>query len=251
MVGVFLAEKEPRYLHFLKQDFTSARGARRSALPVLFTSTCVGVNGASQLARYAAGARAVEALCCLESSKKTSLAIHCVALLGLQHGTFSYIFFGFCWEGWKRNGRGIYVVLSLQLFGSLSVDSVIDSEYFFDSYSDFQWNHMFPSWTMGHAMVWDFRQEMVTLLGLVLKEYVAYDDWLGLIFVLSIYWCLIYIVMISPHQHTVTPVFFVLTYADWYGWGVRFDRQIVGQKCITHPLGEPRWAMKTLVVWVV
>ena len=51
-------------------------------LPVLFTSTAVSVNGAAQLAQYAAGARALEAFCARERccNDRTGCDVRCVAL---------------------------------------------------------------------------------------------------------------------------------------------------------------------------
>ncbi|CAE7487056.1 Erbin [Symbiodinium necroappetens] len=66
------------------ENFVSVLSTHRKVkkLPVLFTSTAVSVNGAAQLAQYAAGARALEAFCARERccNDRTGCDVRCVAL---------------------------------------------------------------------------------------------------------------------------------------------------------------------------
>ena len=61
-------------------SLSQGRKAKKQ-LPVLFTSTAVSVNGAAQLAQYAAGARALEAFCARERCRHRNVCdVRCVAL---------------------------------------------------------------------------------------------------------------------------------------------------------------------------
>ena len=68
------------------ENFVSAltslhkQAAAKTQLPILFTSSAVSVNGASQLAQYAAGVRALEAFCARARCRGTGCDVRCVAL---------------------------------------------------------------------------------------------------------------------------------------------------------------------------